>query len=227
MRFAILQGAVLSAADDRAALPPAIDAVKLQEDLRLDPTGPGARIHFSGHAPARTDDLSASELGLARLAIVEADSRDTVIEWLKRAQAADDRFEIRATGCPGGLPGVDTDTSANQPRFLVLVHADAATEAETAPAPARLQAMAKRNGDAVAARVLLSGDGLGSTAKAVRLRRAGASLGVMDGPFAEAKELIAGYWLIQVESLQAAIEWAVSYPYAQDDPVVDVLPVAA
>ena len=154
------------------------------------------------------------------------DSRQAAIDWLQASPAIDAEFEIRETGCAGGLPGVDLSTGATKPRFLILVKADAATEAEAPSDAGRLAAMAKRNDEGVKAGMLLAGDGLRSTASGTRVKFAGGKTRVLDGPFAEAKELVAGYWLIQADSLDDAIAWVHRYPYAQERPEVEIRPVS-
>jgi hypothetical protein len=96
---------------------------------------------------------------------------------------------------------------------MVIVKADERTEAGVLPTEAELAAMAKFNEELVNAGVLLTAEGLQASSKGTRVRYAGATRTVIDGPFSEAKELIAGFWLIQVRSKQEAIEWAKRAPF--------------
>ena len=97
-------------------------------------------------------------------------------------------------------------------RFMVIVKADKASEAGELPSTELLAAMGKYNEELVKAGVLLAGEGLHPSSKGVRVRFSGDKRTVIDGPFAETKELIAGYWLFQVRSLDEAIEWVKRAP---------------
>jgi hypothetical protein len=92
-------------------------------------------------------------------------------------------------------------------RFMVIVKASKDSEAGMMPSEEMLAAMAKYNEELVKAGVMLEGAGLQSSAKGARVRFSGSKRTVIDGPFAETKELIAGYWIFQVKSLDEAIEW--------------------
>ena len=93
-------------------------------------------------------------------------------------------------------------------RFMVMVKANATTEAGVMPDEKMLSEMGKFNEELVKAGVMLAGEGLQSSSKGARVKFSGDKRTVIDGPFAEAKELIAGYWIWQVKSLEEAIEWA-------------------
>jgi hypothetical protein len=97
-------------------------------------------------------------------------------------------------------------------RFMVMVRADRNTEAGVMPTERLLADMGKYNEELVKAGVLLAGEGLQPSSKGARVRFSGSKRTVIDGPFAEAKELIAGFWLIQVKSLDEAIEWVKRCP---------------
>ena len=92
-------------------------------------------------------------------------------------------------------------------RFMVLVKADKNTEAGVLPDEKLLTAMGKYNEELVKAGVMLAGEGLHPSSKGARVRFSGANRTVIDGPFAETKELIAGFWLWNVKSKEEAIEW--------------------
>lgn len=98
-------------------------------------------------------------------------------------------------------------------RFMILVKADERTEAGVLPTTEELAAMGKFNEELVKAGVLLAGEGLHPSSKGARIRFSGKKRTVIDGPFAEAKELIAGFWLIQVKSKEEAIEWMKRAPF--------------
>ena len=93
-------------------------------------------------------------------------------------------------------------------RFMVMVKATKASEAGVMPSEKLLAAMGKFNEELVKAGVMLEGEGLHPSSKGARVRFSGTQRSVIDGPFAETKELVAGYWLWQCRSLDEAIEWA-------------------
>ncbi len=97
-------------------------------------------------------------------------------------------------------------------RFMVLVKANEESEAGVMPSEELLAAMGKYNEDMVKAGVLLVGEGLHPSSKGARVKFSGKERTVVDGPFAEAKELVAGFWLIQVKSKEEAIEWVKRCP---------------
>lgn len=92
-------------------------------------------------------------------------------------------------------------------RFMVIVKASKESEAGALPDPELLAAMGKYNEELVKAGVMLAGEGLHPTSKGVRVKFSGDKRTVIDGPFAETKELIAGFWLWEVKSKEEAIEW--------------------
>ncbi len=98
-------------------------------------------------------------------------------------------------------------------RFMVLVKADRNTEAGVLPDRKLLAEMGNFNEELAKAGVLLAGEGLQPSAKGVRVRFSGAERTVIDGPFTESKELIAGFWLWQVKSMEEAIEWLKRAPF--------------
>jgi hypothetical protein len=97
-------------------------------------------------------------------------------------------------------------------RFMVLVKASKESEAGVLPSQELLTEMGKFNEELVKAGVMIAGEGLHSSSKGARVRFSGAKRSVIDGPFAETKELIAGFWLWQVKSKEEAIEWAKRCP---------------
>ena len=92
-------------------------------------------------------------------------------------------------------------------RFMVIVKADKNSEAGVMPSTEMLTAMGKFNEEMVKAGVMLDGNGLQASSKGARVRFAGDKRTVIDGPFAETKELVAGYWILQCKSLAEAVEW--------------------
>jgi hypothetical protein len=97
-------------------------------------------------------------------------------------------------------------------RFMILVKADKNSEAGVLPDEKLLAEMGKFNEELVKAGVMLAGEGLQPSSKGVRVKFSGSKRTVIDGPFAETKELIAGYWLWQVKSKEEAVEWVKRCP---------------
>jgi hypothetical protein len=97
-------------------------------------------------------------------------------------------------------------------RFLILIKANEESEAGVMPSEELLTEMGKFNEELVNAGIMLAGEGLHPSSKGARVRFSGGKTTVVDGPFAEVKELIAGYWLWQVRSKEEAIEWVRRIP---------------
>jgi hypothetical protein len=102
-------------------------------------------------------------------------------------------------------------------RFMMLVKASKASEAGMMPDDNLIAAMTKYNEEMAKAGILLDLAGLQPSSKGARIKFSGKTPTVVDGPFAEAKELIAGYWLIQVKSKEEAIDWAKRCPSPHGD----------
>ena len=97
-------------------------------------------------------------------------------------------------------------------RFMILIKATKDSEAGVMPSQQLLTEMGKFNEELVKAGVMLAGEGLHPTSKGVRVKFSGSKRTVIDGPFAETKELLAGFWLWQVKSKEEAIEWVKRCP---------------
>jgi hypothetical protein len=111
-------------------------------------------------------------------------------------------------------------------KVMVFVKATQDSEAGTPPTPALLEAMGKYNQELIKAGVLLAADGLKPSAQGKRVRFSGEQRTVIDGPFTETKELVAGYWLWQVKSIDEAVEWLKRCPNPMlTDSDVDIRPV--
>jgi hypothetical protein len=113
---------------------------------------------------------------------------------------------------PSG-PGTKFNQRRIAMRVMVIVKADKNSEAGVMPSQQLLTDMGKFNEELVKAGVMLAGDGLHPTSKGKRVRFSGQQRTVIDGPFAETKELIAGYWLWQVKSIEDAVQWLKRAPF--------------
>jgi hypothetical protein len=103
-------------------------------------------------------------------------------------------------------------------RFMVMVKATEDSEAGQMPSQEMLAAMGRYNEELVKAGVMVAGEGLHPSAKGVRVRFDGSDRRVIDGPFAETKELVAGFWIFQVKSLEEAVEWVKRAPNPMPGP---------
>lgn len=102
-------------------------------------------------------------------------------------------------------------------RVMVIVKADPATENGQLPTEQELAEMTAYNEELVKAGVMLAGEGLHPSSRGARVRFDGGNRQVIDGPFTEAKELVAGYWLWQVRSLDEAVEWLKRAPFREGE----------
>jgi hypothetical protein len=112
-------------------------------------------------------------------------------------------------------PGIRKETTTM--RFMMLIKSNAKAEAGVPPDDQLLSAMGKYNEELSQAGILLAADGLKASSKGARVRMANEKITVIDGPFAETKELVAGFWIIRVSSKAEAIEWAKKVPGAEGE----------
>jgi len=111
-------------------------------------------------------------------------------------------------------------------RFMILLKADKDTEAGILPSEKLLTEMGRYNEEMAKAGVLLAGEGLKPTSQGARVKFSGRKRTVIDGPFAETKELIAGFWMIETKSKKEAIEWVKRCPNPLDgDAEIEIRPV--
>jgi hypothetical protein len=226
-----MQFLILSRADDEFEAGRAGDSgalVRYRDSLRqagvlrlageLLPSGHGARLAFAGNAwnEERGPFANSSEL-VAAFVMIDVRSRDEALTWASRWPGREGHeIEVREAGCSAGCAGVNVSAGAaagERERFMVLLKSDADEEAGVYPPPGIIDAMMRHNEEGVRAGIVLAGEGLKPTAKGARIRFEGARQSLFDGPFTEAKELIAGFWLIEAGSLEQACDWARRYPY--------------
>jgi hypothetical protein len=190
-------------------LRPSVEAVRL---LRRD----GVWSEVKGPFPPR-------EL-IAGFTLIEAASREDCIEQVRWWPLFDSGavYEIRDAGCAGDCFGFDERGTVGGAiplrkeeltRYVVFIRSDADAEADLVPPPEVIDVMNATNEAGVRDGVLLAGEGLKASASAARVHYANARTTVIDGPFTEVKELIAGYWMLQAASRDEAIAWAKTYPY--------------
>src|SRR6266705_2179725 len=115
---------------------------------------------------------------------------------------------------PGGSPAPNRKPQGDKTmRFMVIVKADKNSEAGVQQSKEVFAAMGRLNEELVKAGVMLAGEGLQPSSKGKRVRFSGQQRTVIDGPFAETKELIAGFWLWQVKSMEEAVDWIKRAPF--------------
>jgi hypothetical protein len=199
----------------------------------LQASSKGARIYMS---PAKTKVIDgpfseAKEL-LGGFWLLQAKSKDEVLDWAKRVPFEEGEVEVRevyelcdfpvdtaenpdgwrdreqAMRDAAAASGTVVTRKPGTTRYMLLIKSDKNTEAGVLPNEALLSRMGALLDEMASAGVLLSGDGLKPSSKGARVKFAGNERTVVDGPFTESKELIAGYSLIQVNSKAEAIEWA-------------------
>jgi hypothetical protein len=204
------------------------DSGVLHLRARFADTSQAVRIPLA-HDPARADDPAATLVADGPLihgpfpasqtvngfAVIETPDQAAALACLARWPGQEGELELRVAGCPGGCLSIDglAGKPAASRRFVILLRSSADLEAEVVPPRARLDALDHFNLAQSTAGVLVSGAGLRSTASGKRLKASGGKRMVLDGPFTEIKELIAGYWMVAADSMQEAIAWARTVPY--------------
>ncbi|MFL6660007.1 MAG: YciI family protein [Massilia sp.] len=186
-----------------AALKPSRNAVRLTLDH-------GKATLLEGPFPEPAEMI-------AGFAVVDVPNKDEAVAWLKRWPVTDQpvELEIRESGCPGGCANIDAVDDPNAPgkRFAILLRSSPDLEHEVPVPEERLRTLDAHNAVQAQAGVLLAGDGLRTSARGARVTISKQAFTVVDGPFTEIKEMIAGFWLIRVLTMQDAIAWATRNPY--------------
>jgi hypothetical protein len=197
-----------------------VDAGVMRGGEGLQPSAKGVRMRLSSGGATIVDGpfIETKEL-IAGFSIIDVASKQEAIDWISRWPRQDGggnvELEIRESGCPGGCAeiGATAADDSQGKRFVVLLRSSADLESEVPVPREKLDALDANNAAEAKAGVLLAADGLRSSARGARVRIAAGKLSVVDGPFTEIKEMIAGYWMIRVPTLQDAIEWARRNPY--------------
>ena len=180
----------------------------------LQPSSKGARVRYSGSKRTVIDGPFAETKELiAGYAILQFTSKEEAIEWTKRfvqvdapgRLGAESECEIRPFSIedflvnPAEKPRWRRTIGDTKMRFMILIKATKDSEAGVMPSEQLLTEMGKFNEELVKAGVMLAGEGLHPTSKGARVKFSGGKRTVIDGPFAETKELIAGFWIWQVQ----------------------------
>jgi len=193
---------------------------------RLQPSSQGARVHYAqGKFTVMDGPFAETKELIAGFCMIEAKSREEAVAWAKRIPFQDGEVEVRPlfelTDFPvdpaeqqGGWRDKEEEFRTAPPprkpgtiRYMGILKADKNTEAGVLPDEKFLTAMGAFMEEGIKSGVFLAGEGLQPSAKGARIRYSGKNRMVIDGPFAETKELIAGYAILQFASKAEAIEW--------------------
>jgi hypothetical protein len=166
------------------------------------------RVTFSAGEPSAIESVPSGKDAVGTFTIIDAESKQDAIEWVKRVPSVSLSKSPRSAG--------------DAKRYVVMLKADPHTETGRVAEESRLRAMVKQNEASVKAGVMLAGEGLQPSSRGARVKFSGGKATVIDGPFAEAKELVAGFWLIQATSKEEALEWVKAYPFPFLDAEVEI-----
>src|SRR6266849_2595844 len=186
----------------------------------------GVRLSFSGGLRTVTKGpLTGSNELIDRYLIVRAKSIDEAVEWASRCAGPDSEIDVRPVCEPWDLGFFPKPPNETTTRFMILHKSDSKAEAGARPTPQRLAAMKKLADDLRVEGVLLSSEALQPSSKGARLRFRDGKRTVIDGPFTESKELIAGFSIMQSVSRDEVIEWASRFAHLIGDVEIDVRPL--
>lgn len=220
MQFMILRRADQGTEAEGFPPPQLVQAVPAAKWLH--PSNSGVRMARAGGQWSVTPaPFAPTEELVAGYTFIEADSREQALAWAAGWPSADGEghavLEVREAGCPGGCVGFDTGETPRGKAYAVLLRSDAGSEADLEPPPSVIDTMNRANQAGIQAGIALAGEGLKSTARGGRVKFSGGKPSFIDGPFAEVKELIAGYWLIRADTLEQAMDWVRNYPFPHPD----------
>jgi hypothetical protein len=203
-----------------------VKAGAMRECVRLQPSSKGARVHYAkGKFSVIDGPFAETKELVAGFCLIEVKSREEAIAWAKRIPFQDGEVEVRqlfeltdfpvdSAENPSDWREKEEQLRATPParrpgtiRYLGILKADKDTEAGVMPEEKFLAAMGAFMEEGVKSGVFLSGEGLQPSSKGARIQYSGTKRMVIDGPFAETKELIAGYAVLQFSSKAEAIEW--------------------
>jgi hypothetical protein len=196
------------------------------DTARLQPSSQGVRVRYANGKFVVTDGpFAESKELIAGFCLIQVESKEEAIEWAKRVPFQEGEIELRPlyelsdfpvdpAEKPDGWREKEEQTRVAPParrpgtiRYMAILKADRDTEAGVLPSQESLAAMGAFLEQGLKSGVFLSGDGLQPSSKGARVRFSGSQRVVIDGPFAETKELVAGYAILQFTSKAEAIDW--------------------
>jgi len=236
MRFLILRKACSDSEAGAKPSPELIEAMgeymdtlaaegRLLAGEGLKPSSQGVRVTFGPGRKAMVEHGPFPERGelIAGFSIIEADSMEDAVAWVKDWPSQDAQghadIELRPIGCPGGLSGFGDPSEGDSPspRYIVMLKLNERSETDWNPGEEILGQMIEANRQGEAAGLLIAGHGLSSSRHAKRVRFGHGKPAVMDGPFAEIKEMVAGFWVLRANDLDEVIAWTERYPFPDGD----------
>jgi hypothetical protein len=213
-----MQFMILRRADQRSESGPLPAAEADLLFAHLQPSASAVRLTLhNGEASITHGPFPDPSEMIAGFAVVDVPTLADAVEWLKRWPSSEQEaeLEIRESGCPGGCAEV-VAANVDDPqgrRFAILLRSSRALEDEVPVPQPVLDKLDVHNALEAKAGRLLAADGLRTSARGARVKVAKNSFSVIDGPFTEIKEMIAGFWLIRVPAMEDAIAWAKRNPY--------------
>jgi hypothetical protein len=194
----------------------------------LRPSSTGVRLKFAGgkHTLQRGPLSGDNEL-VAGFIILRLKSIDAAIDWAMRLAAVmgDVELDVRQVGEPWDVGICPKPEGLDTTRYMLINKADANTEAGVPPGPQLIAGMKRLLGEMDRAGVLLLAEGLQASSKSLRLLFRGERCTIIDGPFAESKELIAGYCMLDLNTMDEAVYWARRFARVAGDVEVDIRPI--
>ena len=195
----------------------------------LGPSAQGVRLKFTGGKRTVTPGplKGANEL-VAGFAVMRVRSLDEAIDWASRfaAVVGDTEIDVRPANEPWDIGLGEKPAGLTTRRYIAMHKANAKTEAGTSASAAQMESMGKLVEEMKKAGVLLASGSLEPSSRALRLRNFGGKQTLVDGPFAESKELVGGFAIIELDSREEAVEWARRYVLVLGDVELDIRPMA-
>jgi hypothetical protein len=195
----------------------------------LAPSAQGVRLKFAdGKRTMSPGPFTGSNELVAGFAVMRVHSLDEAVEWTSKyaAVVGDAEIDVRPANEPWDIGLGEKPKGLTTRRYIAMHKASAKTEAGGPPTAAQMAAMEKLIGEMTQAGVLLATASLEPSSRAVRLRNFGGQSTVVDGPFAESKELVGGFAIVALESRAEAVDWARRYAAVLGEVELDIRPVA-
>jgi hypothetical protein len=206
-----------------------VQAGKLLAADGLRSSAEGVRLKFeAGKRTVIPGPLVGDNELVAGFAVLRVTSLDEAVEWATRfaTVVGDVELDIRPATEPWDLGMMKKPAGLTTRRYIAMQKADARSERGAPPSAAQVEAMNVLIGEMTKAGVLLSAGSLEPSSRAVRVRNLGGRKTVVDGPFAESKELVGGFVVLELDSREEAIAWAQRYVDVLGEVELDVRPVA-